>query len=210
MRRLLLGSALLACALVIVPSLCLQAKAMYVRDWIVITVRSAPYETAKSVAAASTNDVVEVLEDGEVWTRIRTKTGKEGWVLSRYLTPDPPRNLPVRQLEEKIKVLQDENRKLRGLTPSGSYGAGTVAPGAAGIAAFKNCPELQVNYEKLLIENRARTGKMDLLAAENSRLKTSERLVFTLIGGLFIGIGIVVGLFLQAARSRPRKPGLRF
>ncbi|MCE5273658.1 MAG: SH3 domain-containing protein [Syntrophaceae bacterium] len=202
-----MSSALLACALVIVPSLCLQAKEMYVRDWIVITVRSAPYETAQSVAAASTNDMVEVLEDGEVWTRIRTKAGKEGWVLSRYLTPDLPQNLPVRQLEEKIKVLQDENRKLRGLTPSGSYGAGT---GAAGIAAFKNCPELQVNYEKLLIENKARTGKMDLLAAENSRLKTSERLVFTLIGGLFIGIGIVVGLFLQAARSRPRKPGLRF
>ncbi|MCK7467169.1 MAG: hypothetical protein MZU91_02800 [Desulfosudis oleivorans] len=43
------------------------------------------------------------------------------------------------------------------------------------------------------------------LHAENSRLKTSERLMFTLIGGLFIVIGIVMGLFHPDGQRRAQE-----
>jgi hypothetical protein len=57
---------------------------------------------------------------------------------------------------------------------------------------------------------KVRSERVDLLMKENTRLKTSERLLFTLIGGAFIALGIIVGLFLQAVRSHPKKPGYRF
>jgi SH3 domain protein len=190
---------------------------MYVRDWITVSVRSAPYENSQSLANASTNDRVEVLEEGDGWTRVKTQRGIEGWVQSRYLSPQPPRTLLAHQLEERLKALQEENTRLRGLKPSDQLGAKPAAPQTGQPAAgaplgviVSDCPELQKNYEKLSKDLKLRSERLDLLTSENSRLKTSERLVFTLIGGMFIGIGIIIGLFLQAVRSHPKKPGYRF
>jgi SH3 domain protein len=216
MRRMLVNTAVLACALVIIP-LCLQARSMYVRDWITVSVRAAPYEASQTVAHANTNDMVEVLEEGDGWTRVKTEKGIEGWVQSRYLTPQPPRTLVTRRLEERLKALQEENARLRGLKPSDQYSAGPAAQKAAQPGAgapidtvLPDCPELQKNYERLVKDLKIRSERIDLLMKENTSLKTSERLLFTLIGGAFIALGIIVGLFLQAVRSHPKKPGYRF
>jgi SH3 domain protein len=205
---MVVNAAVLACILVIIP-LYLQARTMYVRDWITVSVRSAPYENSQSLANASTNDMVEVLEEGDGWTRVKTQRGIEGWVQSRYLSPQPPRTLLAHQLEERLKALQEENTRLRGLKLAAPQ-AGQPATGAPIDIILPDCPDLQKNYEKLSKELKARSEKLDLLTSENSRLKTSERLVFTLIGGMFIGIGIIIGFFLQAVRSHPKKPGYRF
>ena len=103
MSRGVVGSAVLICALVAfsIP-VCLHAKGMYVRDWIVITLRSAPNETSLAMGTASTNEQVEVLEEGKGWMRIQTKDGKEGWVAGRFLSAQPPKTLYVKQLEDKF------------------------------------------------------------------------------------------------------------
>ena len=208
MRPIVVNAAVLACTLVMIP-LCLQARSMYVRDWITVSVRSAPYENSQSLANASTNDMVEVLEEGDGWTRVKTQGGIEGWVQSRYLSPQPPRTLLAHQLEERLKSLQEENTRLRGLKPSAPQAAQPAAGAPLGVIV-SDCPDLQKSYEKLSKDLKLRSERLDLLTSENSRLKTSERLVFTLIGGMFIGIGIIIGLFLQAVRSHPKKPGYRF
>ena len=206
----------LVCAFTLGPSSSLHAKGMYVRDWIVITLRTAPNETSQAVGSANTNDLVEVLEEGDGWTRIQTKDGKDGWVASRFLSTQPPRTLFVKQLEDRIKALQDENLRLKGLAASRTSG-GVVPPSAMqqGVRippeiAFGNCTELKQGYDKLLGESQECSRKMMSLTTENDRLKTSERLIFTFVGGVFILLGVIIGLFVQVVRARQKKQGYRF
>jgi SH3 domain protein len=217
MRRGFLSFPAFVCAIFILLSpVCLQAKGMYVRDWIVITLRSTPNESSEAVGMASTNDLVEVLEEGSGWTRIRTKDGKEGWVSSRFLSEQPPKTFFVKQLEEKIKALQDENMRLQGLSSARTSG-GVASPGSGqqGVVVppevtFSDCTGLRQGYDKLFKDSQDCSKKMISIAEENNRLKTSERLIFTFIGGAFIIGGIIIGLFVQMVRARPKKQGYRF
>ena len=220
MRRWVIGFVVLVCAIFIFLSpVCLHAKGMYVRDWIVITLRSAPNETSSSMGTASTNEHVEVLEEGKGWMRIQTKDGKEGWVAGRFLSAQPPKKLYLRQTEEKLTALQVENMRLRGLisgrTSSGVASPGAAQPGQQGIVvppevAFSDCPKLKGDYDKLMRESQEYSKKLSIIDAENNRLKTSERLIFTFIGGIFIILGILIGLFVQMVRARPKKQGYKF
>jgi SH3 domain protein len=217
MRRGVIGFVVLVCSIFIfLLPVCLHAKGMYVRDWIVVTLRSAPNDTSSSMGTASTNEHVEVLEEGKGWMRVQTKDGKEGWVAGRFLSAQPPRTMHLKQMEEKLTALQVENMRLRGLisgrTSSGVSAPGATQPGAVlpTEAAFADCPKLKVDYDKLMQESQDYSKKISIVDAENIRLKTSERLIFTFIGGLFIILGIVIGLFVQMVRARPKKQGYKF
>jgi SH3 domain protein len=217
MRRGVLCLLVLAGAVSILLSpACLHAGSMYVRDWIVITLRSAPNETALAMGTASTNDLVEVLEDGDGWVRIQTKDGKEGWVATRFLSPQPPKTLQLKQLEDKFKALQVENMRLRGMIAGHTSGGAAVAgAGATGMAgppevAFADCPSLKADHDRLLRDKQEYTKKINILDAENKKLKTSERLFFTFIGGIFIILGIVIGLLIQMVGARAKKHGYKF
>lgn len=194
----------------------LHARSMYVRDWIVITLRSAPNETSLAMGTASTNDQVEVLEEVNGWVRIQTRDGKEGWVATRFLSPQPPKNLQLKQLEDKIRALQVENMRLRGLIASHTTGGSApVGAGAQSMSippevAYADCPSLKAEYDRLMRSSKECTRKISLVDAENNRLKTSERLFFTFIGGIFIILGIVIGLLIQMVGSRSKKHGYKF
>ncbi len=70
---------------------------------------------------------MEVLEPTDQWTRIRLPSGKEGWVVSRFLTSKLPSRIELNKLKEKHKALlaladspyneisklKDENQKLK-------------------------------------------------------------------------------------------------
>ncbi|HVN70768.1 MAG TPA: TIGR04211 family SH3 domain-containing protein [Desulfomonilia bacterium] len=218
MNKGVVGLAALICTiLILVPPVYLNAKGMYVRDWIVITLRSTPNESSQAVGTANTNDLVEVLEEqGDGWSRIRNKDGIEGWVPGRFLSAQPPKTFFVKQMEDRIRALQDENMRLKGLTSARTTG-GVASPGGMqhgnfippGIA-FSDCTGLKQGYDKLLHDSQDCSKKIEVLTSENSRLKTSDRLIFTFIGGLFIVFGIVIGLFIEMVRGRPKKQGYRF
>jgi SH3 domain protein len=220
MRRRVMGFMVLVCTIFIFLSpVYLHAKGMYVMDWIVITLRSAPNETSLAMGTASTNERVEILEEGKGWMRIQTKDGKEGWVAGRFLSAQPPKTLYLRQMEQKLTALQVDNMRLRGLisghTSSGVASPGAAQPGRQGAVvlqevAFADCPKLKGDYDKLMSESQEYSKKRSIIDAENNRLKTSERIIFTFMGGIFIILGIVIGLFVQMVRARPKKPGYKF
>lgn len=216
MRRGVVFPALVTCVFMVFVSVHGYAKTVYVRDWLVVNIRSMPGDASGTVAFANTEDRLELLEESGGWSKVRTRDGKEGWVGSRFLTDRPPRTFYIKQLEAKLRALEDENARLRGVTPPErpgvvplpAVGAGDIAE-TVGVPGGE-CPELKAGYDKLLAENRDCARARDSLAAENSRLKTSERLFFTFIGGVFVVLGVLIGLFIQMAGGRPKKQGYRF
>ena len=196
------------------------AAGMYVRDWITITVRTEPSEGAKIISVAKSNDYLEILKEGEDWSRVKAPDGREGWVMSRYLTKQMPKTLmadrlkkQVKSLTEQVAALKKENDRLLKENKS--------------LNSSEELQALRLEYERLQQESgeytemkkrndelearyKADAGAIERLTRENNRMKTSERLIFTLLGGGFIGVGLVVGMVLQVFRGRPKKAGYRF
>jgi len=81
---------------------------MYVTDSFEITVRTGTSTEHKISAMLRSDEEVEALENLGDWTKVRLKTGKEGYVLSRYLTPNIPKSFIITGLQKKVKTLQEE------------------------------------------------------------------------------------------------------
>ena len=119
------GLMLLLALTLLLPFQPVQAKGLYIRDWIGVPVRVAPGDGAREIGQASSNDLVEVLQVNTEWALVRTPAGKVGWIRNRYLTDKMPKSLLIEQLGLKVnqqtdlinrlnednKQLQKENRE---------------------------------------------------------------------------------------------------
>ena len=98
----------------------------YINDSMKITMRTGPATDRKIIALLSVGQEVEVLKSEDEWTLIRLQNGKEGWVISRFLTDQTPDSIQLEALKnnhsilqtkfeslmEENKVLKAENKKL--------------------------------------------------------------------------------------------------
>ncbi len=105
--------------LLIFTTVCL-AETLYVSDVLKITMRTGQGVEHKIVSIITSGEKVEVLESGEGWTNVRSIKGKEGWVLSRYLTTqEPPRPLldslrkKYQTISENFDISSEENTMLK-------------------------------------------------------------------------------------------------
>jgi hypothetical protein len=80
-----------------------EPRRLYVSDKLVLNVYSEPEQAGSRVATIETGDVVEELERGESFVRIRLGDGREGWVGSNYLTGDAPAAVQLRELQRQQK-----------------------------------------------------------------------------------------------------------
>lgn len=93
--------------------------AMYVKE-IEITMRTGPGNHRQIIAMLSSGQKLNVLERGEGWTNVRLPNGKEGWVLSQYLTSKRPAKYELEVLKKEHEALSvqvasliEENKKLK-------------------------------------------------------------------------------------------------
>lgn len=202
-----------------------HAAGLYVRDGVSAVIREFPYDNSRVMAMAQANDYLEIFEGRGEWLKIKTPKGEEGWIQSRFLTKTMPKKLVIDQLNEKIKALteentalQEENAQLQRDTRERSYKMSGFSKELEDARKqydtlkqeSSRYLELKSRYDSLQAQMKESVDKMDLLKRENSRLKTSERLIFTLVGGGFIIIGLVIGTLLQFFRGKPNKGGYKF
>ncbi len=95
------------------------AETVYVSDVIRISVRSGPGNENKALTVVESGQQLEMLKPGEEWSLVRVPSGAEGYMLSRFLTPEPPVRYRLEQLQEKYKALtlqatslSEENKRL--------------------------------------------------------------------------------------------------
>jgi Bacterial SH3 domain len=104
---------LLACVMLTltIPSL-RAAETLYVQsESVPLNVRSGPGIDNPIVARLAHRTQVSLLERWSVWARITTPQGDaEGWVLQRYLTPDPP---PSSESQTDMSADEEQRRFTR-------------------------------------------------------------------------------------------------
>lgn len=92
---------------------------MYVIDVVKLGVRNKPDRKEKSVSIIQTADAVEVLKIQNQWVQIKIDDRRQGWVLKKYLTEEPPllfryQKLAAmnQQLQAELSTLKQANQQL--------------------------------------------------------------------------------------------------
>ena len=89
------------------------AERVYVSELMKITMRTGPGVSHKIIAMVASGDSLEIIERGSDWSRVRKSDGKEGWVLSRFITNKVPVILTVEKLRQKNTELSELLEKTR-------------------------------------------------------------------------------------------------
>lgn len=97
-------------------------ETVYVKGIMKITMRTGPGVEHKIIAMLESGDNLELIESGDGWSHVRNVDGKDGWVLTRYVTSEVPKTLIADRLKsensalsEAIEKVKAENAELAGI-----------------------------------------------------------------------------------------------
>ena len=197
------------------------AETRYVSDTLEITMRSGKGTNFGITRMLRSGTPLEVLDVDKKsgYTKVRTKTGKEGWVLSRFLMNGRAARERLATAEKDLAELELENRKL-------TTAMATMTEEKSGLE--KNLKELEgqsrgVNQELSEIkrtassalaidsENKELKGRMvslerqlQTVQQENEALKDRTARDWFMVGAAVVLLGIIVGLIIPKIRFRKK------
>lgn len=91
-----------------------SAETRYVDDQLYITLRQGESSEHKIIKTLRTGTPLEVIEDGSPYMKVRTESGQEGYVLSRYISKEIPKNNVISNLEIERDRLSGQVADLQG------------------------------------------------------------------------------------------------
>ncbi len=198
-----------------------QAETMYIGNIIEITVRTEPRIDRKIVAMIKSGETVEVLNPEEIekdWSLVRITNGKEGWVLSRFLTSKEPDGRALTRLKKKHKALKNqvvslieennaykkENKKLNSELKTKKKISNKIKSSYETLK--KESAEflkLKSNYEKTSSKLTEQTKKAEKLDEELTKLLLHQNIKWFLSGAGVLLLGFVIGFSAKRQRRRP-------
>jgi SH3-like domain-containing protein len=91
--------------IVVIPKGSEGEKTVYVTDNLNLPLRTGPSSQRKVIALVKSGDEIRVLKSSNAWAKVRTANGKEGWVISRYLTEFPTnKNIKTAYIIDILKL----------------------------------------------------------------------------------------------------------
>ena len=209
---------LLLLAAVLVPAAVLAATT-YVTDQVEITLRSGPGLDFKILRMVRTGTPLERLEDSEGWTHVRTPEGDDGWVVSRYLSDDPPKGPLLEAARQEVERLKGEvarlEKALKEATREGDRSAAQVRKLSRELKkvnkeydAWKKANagviDLKEKAERLTAAHETALAELERLRSENRALTARERFYWFFSGAVVLLLGWLLGYLYAASRSRAK------
>jgi SH3 domain protein len=198
-----------------------QAETRYVSDELEIALRSGTSTQHRILRMVPSGTALEVLQHDEAtgYSRVRTPTGTEGWVLTRYLmtTPAARERLAASekkmaelelQTRERMAKLSDRDREFLNATQE----LGEVKE--ENLKLSKQLADIQrtassalaIDAENKDLKNRLMQTERDqeTLRQENQALRDRTARDWFMIGAGVVIVGIILGLILPRIRVRKR------
>jgi SH3 domain protein len=193
-------------------------ETMYVSDILKLTLRTGPSIENKIIAVIESGQKMEVIKFGDEWSQVQLPDGKEGWVLSRYLTPDETNGIKLQRLEAMHKNLMLQAAEL--LEENNSLKTNNTRLSSKLEASEKQLVKTQTDYEALKAEaaefltlkadyNHAasqlaeQTAKAKKLEEQLSSLAMNAYIKWFLAGSGVLIIGFIIGFSTKRQRRRP-------
>jgi len=211
----------LAISLFLVFSAQLMAESRYVSDTLEITMRSGKGTSYGISRMLRSGTEVVVLETDKKsgYTHVRTKSGKDGWVLSRFLMKTPAARARLTTAEKKLAELELENRKLAASMSSLTKEKSSLKKNLGNIegesrkvsqelAEIKRTASsaLAIDSENKDLKSRVVSleRKLQTVQQENEGLKDRTARDWFMVGAAVVLLGIIVGLIIPRIRWRKK------
>jgi SH3 domain protein len=191
---------------------------MYVSDVLKLTLRSGPSIENKILAVIDSGQMMEIVEFGDEWSRVQLPNGKEGWVLSRYLTPNETNNIKLQRLETKHKNLMvqaaellEENNRLQAenkkLSTEFEANQKQLVKARTDYETLKTEASefltLKTRYKRAASQLAEQTAKAQKLEEQVSRLGMNTYIKWFLAGSGVLIVGFIIGFSSKRQRRRP-------
>lgn len=197
------------------------AETRYIKPSTEAVVRRGQGNKYKIIAMVKAGLKVEFVEEGTTHTKIRLANGKEGWIVKRFLSKEPP-------LDKIVASLRTENETLKQkeIEASQKFDAvnetlaqttreldATIAERDQIQADFLKLQHdtedvvlIKKNLEKTLKDYRQLSATMSVIQQENDTIKDDLAFKWFLAGGGVLVFGMIIGSIFT--KSRKRKPSL--
>jgi SH3 domain protein len=214
--------------LVLFPAVSGWAENLYVKPSSEITMRRGKGTDFKIIAVLKDGTPVELLAEADDWAQVRLESGKEGWVLRRFLSDAPPLGQQVELLQREKEVLTDTTQSLKSRVDQLSSEKDEIERRLSDEKAevereLNQCvvERTTINEDFLTLQEdtadvvqtktdleSARTRVEDLerqvgtLQKENDRLGKTEMLKWFLAGGGVFFLGWLIGMISKKSRKK--------
>ena len=213
---MLLVTAIIFSTFICIPSA--QAEYCYVKPRAEIPLRSGKGREYRILEVIPDGTRLEMLEDDGTWAMVRTSNGKQGWMLSRYLSTSPPLNNLVASLKKKQARMEKKTIETDKKLEEASETYNRIKQDLD--ACVLNRDQVTKDYEMLkqdaadvinLKQSLSDTArelqevkqKLTSAAQENEHLKRNNKITWFLAGAGVLVVGWIAGLI--SGRGRKRK-----
>ena len=187
----------------------------YINDSMKITMRTGPATDRKIIALLAVGQEVEILKAEDEWTMVRLSNGKEGWVISRFLTDQTPDSIVLETLKKNYSALQakaaslmEENKMLKDENGKLSNDLGATQKKEKNLSTdyetlkreSKKFLELQEKYKESTSKLAEQTQKADKYEDELTKLLWNKNIKWFLSGAGVLILGFIIGFSTKRQR----------
>lgn len=193
------------------------ASSLYVAPTAELAIRRGQGTEFKIVAMVKNGAKVDVIEETEHYKKVRLASGKEGWMLGRFLSTDPPLdsvveklrrekskwqekssavNLKIEELTLTLTTTQDELKNLRSEREELGHDYETLQRDTADVVQIKQ------DLERTAGENGTLLEKLAVVEGQYNALKKDSNMYWFLAGAGVLVVGIILGKMPGPSRRR--------
>ena len=196
-----------------------SAATQYVTDQLRINVRTGAGDQYRIIEVIPTGTRVDTLETSDKWARVRTPSGKTGWVHDQYLDDQPVAAQQLKtartQLDDarsRVSQLQGSLKDLRAQLNTTQQRVDTLTDTNASLKQKLSDARqgLQMHSDNVRLKQTTVSlqHRIDDLQSEVRRLNDRDRQRWFLIGGGVLLAGILFGIVVTRIPWRSRKDRL--
>ena len=159
-----------------------SAASAWVKGEVRLNVRTGPSNEYRILGELHTGDKVDVLENGEGWTRIRSGD-REGWVPEGFLQNEPPASALLADAQGKASELAVRVNALEAQTA-----------------------KLGDENQSFTQRDASQRSEIESLTRENLELKAGAAWPERIVGAGILSTGMLIGWLIHVFASRRQRP----
>lgn len=196
-------------------------ESRWVTDSFEITMRNGKGNRKAIIRMLRSGTKIELLETDEEagYSRVRTSSGAEGWVLNRYLLKRPPARITLPEIEARLRASENKRNELaaklkaieRELDQSKRQFNSAQSSGQNLQKELDDLRRLSASAIQLDSQNKSlrqslaeSQASVEKLQIENRRLGSRANREWFIIGALVVIVGMLIGLILPRIRWRKK------
>ncbi|MEA2059541.1 MAG: TIGR04211 family SH3 domain-containing protein [Thermodesulfobacteriota bacterium] len=180
------------------------AETFYVGSVMKVTLRTGPGVEHKIIDMLKSGKPLEMIEENSDWSRVRTDKGKEGWVLTRFITKDTPLVYIVNELKQKNSEYAEMVEDLKNKNAEFNQIKETLTRVEKSYNRLKKESAEFLNLEEKYKKATSRYKEQQDRIAELEKSLGNEEVKWFLSGS---GV-LVVGIFLGLSARKKEKSSL--